>query len=56
MIPMDEARNAVEFDDYYVIKPQFNFFQRRFNKQDRARAVPDGFEYNSGTNPWRLTP
>ncbi|RJP85532.1 MAG: UDP-N-acetylglucosamine 4,6-dehydratase (inverting) [Desulfobacteraceae bacterium] len=55
MIPMDEARNAVEFDDYYVIKPQFNFFQRRFNCADKAGPLADGFEYHSGTNPWRLT-
>jgi UDP-N-acetylglucosamine 4,6-dehydratase/5-epimerase len=55
MIPMDDARNTVEFGDYYVIKPPFNFFQRRFNKKANARPVPDGFEYHSGTNPWRLT-
>lgn len=55
MIPLDDARNAVEFDDYYVIKPQFNFFKRRFNAKSRARPIPDGFEYNSGTNSWRLT-
>jgi UDP-N-acetylglucosamine 4,6-dehydratase/5-epimerase len=56
MIPLDDARNAVEFDDYYIIKPPFNFFQRRFNAKNKAKAVPDGFEYNSGTNPWRLKP
>jgi UDP-N-acetylglucosamine 4,6-dehydratase/5-epimerase len=55
MIPIDEARNAVEFDNYYVIKPQFHFFQRRFNIRNLSRPVPDSFEYHSGTNPWRLS-
>ena len=54
MVPVDDARNTVEFDDYYVIKPQFHFFKRRFNEQNGSRPLPDGFEYNSETNPWRL--
>lgn len=54
MIPRDEARNTVEFDDYYVIKPMFRYFERRFN-QDRCQPVPEDFEYNSGTNTWWLS-
>jgi len=54
MVPRDDARNTVEFPDYYVIKPQFHFFQRRF-KEDGCKPVADDFEYNSGTNPWRLS-
>ena len=49
MIPSDEARNTVEFDDCYVIKPVFRFFDRRFC-ENGCKQVPDGFEYNSGTN------
>ncbi len=56
MIPADDARNTVEFEDYYVIKPQFHFFRRRFNDKGYAKPVPEGFEYQSGTNTWRLTP
>ena len=54
MIPKDDSRNTVEFPDYYVIKPQFHYFERRFCGGD-CRSVPDEFEYNSGDNPWRLT-
>jgi UDP-N-acetylglucosamine 4,6-dehydratase/5-epimerase len=54
MVPKDDARNTVEFSDHYVIKPQFRFFERRFI-EDGCEPVPDDFEYNSGTNPWRLT-
>lgn len=54
MITKDDASKTIEFADYYVIKPDFWFFYRRFNG-DAGVPVPDNFEYNSGTNPWRLT-
>ena len=54
MVPRDDARNTVEFDDYYVIKPTFRYFERRF-KEDNCKPVPEDFEYNSGTNTWFLT-
>ena len=53
MVPKDDARNTVEFPDHYVIKPQFHFFGRRF-EENGCKLVPEDFEYNSGTNPWRL--
>jgi len=54
MVPRDDARNTVEFKDYYVIKPAFRYFDRRFN-ENGSKAVPDDFEYNSSTNPWFLS-
>ncbi|MBI5683045.1 MAG: UDP-N-acetylglucosamine 4,6-dehydratase (inverting) [Deltaproteobacteria bacterium] len=54
MVPRDDARRTLEFDDYYVIQPDFRFFIRRF-KSNRGKPVSDDFEYNSGTNPWKLT-
>lgn len=54
MISKDDARNAIEFDDYYVIKPMFRYFDRRFC-EDEGKPAPDDFEYNSGTNSWWLT-
>jgi len=54
MVPRDEAFNSVEYDNYYVIKPAFWFFERRYNTNG-SKSVPDGFEYSSGTNPWRLS-
>lgn len=52
MVPKDDAYNTVEFEDYYVIKSSFRNFERRFNG---GKAVPEDFEYNSGTNQWPLT-
>jgi len=54
MVPRDEARNTVEFDDYYVIKPAFRYFDRRFN-QNGGKQVAEDFEYNSSTNSWFLS-
>jgi UDP-N-acetylglucosamine 4,6-dehydratase len=53
MIPIDDARRTVEFDGYYIIQPDFLFWEKRNNHG--GKPVPDNFEYNSGTNPWRLT-
>lgn len=49
MVPRDDARNTVEFKDYYVIKPSFHFFERRFVEND-CKPVAEDFEYNSETN------
>ena len=53
MIPMDEARRTVEFDRYYVMQPNFSFWEKRNNHG--GKPVDENFEYNSGTNPWTLT-
>jgi UDP-N-acetylglucosamine 4,6-dehydratase len=54
MIPGDEAMHTVEFDDYYVIKSRFRYFDRRFSG-DGCKPVPEDFEYSSSTNTQRLT-
>ena len=54
MIPRDESINTLEYKDYYLIKPAFRFFERRFC-EDGCKKVADDFEYNSGTNTWWLT-
>jgi UDP-N-acetylglucosamine 4,6-dehydratase len=54
MISRDDARGTLEFDDFYVIQPNFKFWSRR-SSWNGGRPVPEDFEYHSGTNPWRLT-
>ena len=53
MIPIDDARRTVEFDRYYIIQPDFSFWEKR--NHHGGKPVDDNFEYNSGTNPWILT-
>jgi UDP-N-acetylglucosamine 4,6-dehydratase/5-epimerase len=54
MVPRDEAHRTIEYDDKYIIQPDFRFFARRFNPNS-GKPVPEGFEYNSETNPWKLS-
>lgn len=54
MIPKDEARNTLEFDDFFIIEPDFTFWKRRCSWNSETR-VPDEFEYSSGSNPWKLS-
>jgi UDP-N-acetylglucosamine 4,6-dehydratase len=54
MIPRDEATRTIEFEHHYIIQPDFRFWLRRYNGQGGS-ALPEDFEYNSGTNPWQLT-
>lgn len=54
MVPKDDAHRTIEYEDKYIIKPDFAFFGRRFNSND-GKPVPEEFEYNSGTNPWKLS-
>lgn len=53
MIPEDEARHTLEFDDYFVIKPDFPWWsQDRTDslQRDGGKQCPDGFSYRSDTN------
>ena len=54
MITKDDARKTIEFSTHYIVQPQFRFWERRFNNSG-GKLVPEDFEYNSETNPWKLT-
>jgi UDP-N-acetylglucosamine 4,6-dehydratase/5-epimerase len=54
MVPRDDARNTLEYDNCFLIQPDFEFFEKRFNSNG-GKPVHREFEYNSGTNPWKLT-
>lgn len=56
MCPADDSHLTLEFADHYVICPTIRFTGRsndfRLNNlQEPGESVPQGFEYNSGTNP-----
>ncbi|MFQ5913467.1 MAG: UDP-N-acetylglucosamine 4,6-dehydratase (inverting) [Nitrospinota bacterium] len=54
LIPRDDARHTVEFDNLYLVQPVFRFWSKRSN-WNGGRPPPEGFEYSSDTNPWRVT-
>ncbi|UGB46557.1 UDP-N-acetylglucosamine 4,6-dehydratase (inverting) [Frateuria edaphi] len=60
MCPADDSHLTLEFEDHYVIRPTITFVSRGndfgINRSgEQGRPVPQGFEYNSGTNPRFLT-
>ena len=54
MVPRDDAYKTIEYDDKYIIQPAFKFFGHRFNPNG-GKPVSDDFEYNSETNPLKLS-
>lgn len=53
MITEDDARHTVEFDNYYVIQPEFSWWKK--NSDKNSRPLPEGFSYTSNTNSQWLT-
>ena len=52
LITLDEARHTREFDSYYVIEPDFPFWQTDDLKG--GKSLPQGFTYTSANNSWWL--
>lgn len=48
MITEDDARRTIEFDDYYIIQPDFVWWKRE--NVNGGKPVPEGFKYSSDTN------
>ncbi len=56
MVPVDDARNSLEFDDYYAILPAFHDWSAdTYHRDNGGKKCPDGFSYGSDTNTWWLT-
>jgi len=53
LVSEDEARNALELDDMYVIQPAHAWWRR--DNWREATPLVDGFRYTSDTNPRWLT-
>jgi len=56
MISSDDARNTLEYDGYYVIQPQFSWWDEdQYRSHNGGRKVPEEFSYSSDKNEWWLT-
>lgn len=60
MCPGDDSHLTIEFANHYVIKPSISFWGDNLDYStdglgDKSGPVPEGFEYNSGTNPHFLS-
>jgi UDP-N-acetylglucosamine 4,6-dehydratase/5-epimerase len=55
MIAADDARKTLEFDSYYIIQPEHNFWTINKDAYKHGKPCFDGFEYSSETNTWYLS-
>src|SRR6185295_6976387 len=61
MCPGDDSHLTIEFAKHYVICPAIQFWEEANPNYgadglgDSGKPVPNGFEYNSGTNPQFLS-
>jgi UDP-N-acetylglucosamine 4,6-dehydratase len=55
LVPEDDARRTLEFDDYFVIQPEFPFWDQRDGRHEGGRPCPEGFVYSSDRNSRRLS-
>jgi UDP-N-acetylglucosamine 4,6-dehydratase len=52
MVTVDDARRTLEFEDFYVIEPDFPWWDE--TKWTGGKRVPERFCYSSDANPWYL--
>jgi UDP-N-acetylglucosamine 4,6-dehydratase len=50
MISAEDARNTIEFKDYFVILPQIDFLDDRFKSLSDQNKCLEGFSYSSDSN------
>lgn len=50
LVPEDDARRTLDFDDYFVIQPELNFWSLKNTNHENGRVCPEGFRYSSDTN------
>ncbi|HBC87169.1 MAG TPA: UDP-N-acetylglucosamine 4,6-dehydratase (inverting) [Lentisphaeria bacterium] len=56
MIPEDDARHTIEFNNYYVIQPDFIWWNKKDHLLGKGgKLCPSGFSYRSDTNSDWLT-
>ncbi|KYC54025.1 MAG: Polysaccharide biosynthesis protein [Candidatus Methanofastidiosum methylothiophilum] len=48
LLTEDEARHSLEFESYYVIYPEYNFW--RESNPENGKMLEEGFKYSSDTN------
>jgi FlaA1/EpsC-like NDP-sugar epimerase len=55
MITSDDSRTAYEYNDYYIIYPQYNWWNRETDLLPGGEKVEPDWAYTSDKNTWWLT-
>lgn len=56
LITEDDARHTLEFDDFYIVEPEFHWWSAEAHIANGGKRVAEGFRYTSDTNTEWLTP
>ncbi len=51
----DDARHALEFDDYFIIEPEFHWWTAKKHISNGGKPPKEGFVYASNLNDKWLT-
>lgn len=55
MIPVDDGRETLQFDDHFIIRPSFPWWEAGWHLEKGGQPCPDGFYYGSDNNDQWLT-
>jgi len=55
MITEEDARTTYEYDDHYIIYPQFDWWNLEEHFKHGGKKVKEGFRYSSDLNNWWLS-
>ena len=50
MIPVDDGRMTIEYQDHFIIKPSFPWWQNDWHAEKRGTACTEGFYFGSDNN------
>lgn len=55
MITKDDSRHTLEFEDYYIVEPEFHWWSNEGHIANGGKPVKEDFKYASNTNDRWLT-
>jgi len=55
MITKDDSRHTLEFEDYYIVEPEFHWWSNKGHIANGGKPVKEDFKYASDTNDRWLT-
>lgn len=55
MILEDDSRHTLEFDEYYIVEPEFHWWSNELHIANGGKPAKEGFRYASNTNDSWLT-
>jgi UDP-N-acetylglucosamine 4,6-dehydratase/5-epimerase len=55
LVTEDDARHALEFDDYFIIEPEFHWWTEKKHISNGGKSLKEGFVYASNSNDKWLT-